>query len=110
MKKYTILTLTLVLTAVLLMGCGCTNQDMGTNSVPTVLPTNEEVQPTTRETSRPTTEATTMPSTAATAPSETIDRGNGPIDSTTGTDTTENGANRMLPNGNGSAGRSLSRG
>jgi len=110
MKKYTLLALALVLTASLLMGCGCTNRDMGADSVPTVLPTNEEVQPTTRETSRPTTEATTQPSSAATAPSETIDRGSGPLDSTTGTDTTENGTSRMMPNGNGSAGRSQSRG
>lgn len=110
MKKYGILTLTLVLTGMLLVGCGCTNRDMGVTSVPTVLPTNEEVVPTTRETTRPTTEATTMPATDSTAASETIDRGNGPLDNTTaGTDSTEGGASRMIPNGNGSAGRSLSR-
>lgn len=104
MKKYCILALTIVLTGTLLMGCGCTNRDMGTNTAPTVLPTNEEVYPTTRETTRPTTQTTTAPSTAT---NETIDRGNGALDNTTaGTDSTDNGASRMIPRNGSASGRS----
>lgn len=84
MKRYLIFVMTLVLTAVLLTGCGCTNQNMGNTSAPTLMPT---------ETTRATTAPTTAPTTAATtAPTqETADRGNGPLDTTDGTtnDTTQ---------------------
>ena len=58
MKTLLTLMLTMVLTASLLMGCGCTNQKMDNTSAPTVLPTNEEIWGST-ETTRATTEATT---------------------------------------------------
>ena len=61
MKTLLMLTLTLVLTASLLMGCGCTNQKMDSTTAPTVLPTNEEIWNSTEATTRNTTEATTNP-------------------------------------------------
>lgn len=74
MKKYSILILVLVLTAVLLIGCGCRN-NKPMNTVPTTVPTTE--------TTRPTTEATTEMTTEATIGTEqtdaTIDNGNGPL-------------------------------
>lgn len=82
MKKYAFLTLSLVLTAVLLVGCGCTNRNVEDTSAPTVLPTNEEVWDTTEATTRATTE-TTVPSTMDIIPgdtNETTDRGNGPLE------------------------------
>ena len=87
MKMYTCLICVLVLTAALLVGCGCTNQKMDETAAPTVLPTNEEVWDATGPSTRP----TTQPTTQSTEPSQTIDRGNGPLeDSITGTtDTTE---------------------
>lgn len=99
MKKYACFALALVLTAALLVGCGCTNRNMDNTSAPTVLPTNEEVRPSTQETTRATTEATTMPTTA-TEPSGTIDRGNGALeDTTTATDgTVEGRARNVVPN------------
>lgn len=86
MKQYAYLTFAIVLTAVLLVGCGCTNQNMTDKTEPTVLPTNEERWESTEATTRATTEATT--------PSETHDRGNGPLedgltDPTGGTDSTQ---------------------
>lgn len=71
MKKYGAFALVLVLTAMLFTGCGCTNQDMEYTSLPTTLPTAATTAPT-RETTMPTTAATTE---------ETIDRGNGPLES-----------------------------
>ncbi len=88
MKKYAILALCLVLTTALLVGCGCTNQNMdnANTSAPTVLPTNEEVWDNTNAaTSQPTTSATTA--TDSIVPSGTIDHGNGPLE-----DSTTNGA------------------
>ena len=61
MKTLLMLTLTLVLTASLLMGCGCTNQKMDSTTAPTVLPTNEEIWNSTESTTRNTTEAATNP-------------------------------------------------
>lgn len=85
MKKYVCLTLSLVLTAALLVGCGCTNRNMDNTSEPTVLPTNEEIWDTSEPTTRATTEAT-LPSASGTEPSETVDNGNGPLeDAITGT-------------------------
>lgn len=86
MKKYSIFILVLVLTAALFTGCGCTNRNM--NTTPTVLPTNEENW-TNAATTAPTTQATTAPTTQPTEPSQTIDRGNGPLEDPTVT--TENG-------------------
>lgn len=83
MKKYAYLTLAIVLTASLMVGCGCTNRNMTNPSEPTVLPTNEEVWESTAPTTRATTEATT--------PTETYDRGNGALEDMIpgGTDLTE---------------------
>lgn len=107
MKKYSILVLSLVLTAALLVGCGCTNQNMDNTSAPTVLPTNEEVWDTTAPTTRATTEATTMPTTTHTTPNETndgnatIDRGNGALEDTATNNTegaVEGRARGVMPN------------
>lgn len=105
MKRYSILILIFVLTASIMAGCGCTGPSKENTMPPTVLPTNEEVLPTTRETTQPTTAPTTEAPTESTATEETIDRGNGPLEETT-EDTTETTG----VNGNGSAGRSMSRG
>lgn len=88
MKTFISLALTLVLSTSLLVGCGCTNQNMDTTSAPTVLPTNEEIWDTTEPSTRPTTAPTTESTTHGTEPSQTIDRGNGPLEDYT-TDTTE---------------------
>ena len=69
MKTFLTLALTLVLTASLFVGCGCTNQKMDGNN-PTVLPTNEEIWDTT-ETTKYTTESTT--STTGTIVTETTE-------------------------------------
>ena len=69
MKKYLFLILTLVLTAALFTGCGCTSQDAKYTTAPTTMPTIMTTAPTT-EATRATTEATTP----------TADRGNGPLE------------------------------
>ena len=108
MKKYAYFALTLVLTAVLLVGCGCTNRNMDNTSAPTVLPTNEEIWDSNGTPTNATTEATTTPATTDVIPGntdETIDRGNGPLeDNTTGTTNTteatvEGRARQNVPNG-----------
>ena len=63
MKTLVTLALTLVLTASLLVGCGCTNRNSDNTSAPTVLPTNEELWDSTETTTRATTESTTVPMT-----------------------------------------------
>lgn len=84
MKKCTCLALALVLTAGLLVGCGCTGKKMEPTVAPTVLPTNEEIWNSTQATTRATTEPTRT--TEDMVPGTTIDRGNGPLeDDMTGT-------------------------
>lgn len=78
MKTFISLALTLVLSTSLLVGCGCTNQNMDTTSAPTVLPTNEEIWDSTENTTRHTTETTTMTETT---------------DATTTTDSTDTSRN-----------------
>lgn len=98
MKKFSILTLALVLGVALLTGCGCTRSDMTSTSAPTVLPTNEEKWETTHETTTASVPAThtTVPSTAV-ATEETIDHGNGPMeDPTVTTATAENRARQNM--------------
>ena len=78
MKRISILVLSLVLTAALFAGCGCTNTN-GNASTPTgmtePMPTVATAQPTTR------------PTTAPTVPATRPDTGNGPLeDSTTASD------------------------
>ena len=72
MKKYTLLFLVLVLTAVVFTGCGCRSSQPMNTTVPTTMPTTA---PTTMPTTAPT-EATVQ-----TAPTtqETIEDGNGPL-------------------------------
>lgn len=85
MKKLFLPVMTLVLTAALFTGCGCTNRNAGNATTPTAVPTV-----------MPTTEATTVPTTQATRPTmeETTDTGNGVLeDNTTGsTETTGSAA------------------
>lgn len=93
MKKYTILILSLVLTASLFTGCRSKKPDMTPTSLPTVAPTT---MPTTAPTTAP-----TVPSTAATTePKETIDHGNGPRDDMESTETTgpESRSRSVMPN------------
>ena len=117
MKSLFALALTLVLTAALLVGCGCTNQNSDNTVAPTVLPTNEEIWNTTESPTRHTTEPTaTHATTEPSGTRETIDNGNGGIDdslnptnstgatggSTTATEGTPEGtmegrARRMMP-------------
>lgn len=100
MKISSMLIAALVLTAMLLTGCGCRN------SKPLdTMPSENTTVPTTMATTAPTTEATTAPTTLPTAPSSeaTTDNGNGPLptDGTNGTENTdnagENAKSRMMP-------------
>ena len=93
MKTYAFLALTIVLTAALLVGCGCTNQNKDNTSAPTVLPTNEEIWDSTTSTTQATTE-----NTLNTRPSETFDTGNGPLeDMMPGTDSTNTATDGTTP-------------
>ena len=80
MKITTLLVTVLVLTALILTGCGCRNSKpldtmpSENTTVPTTLPTTA---PTTEATTMPTTEATTLPTMDNT--DATIDYGNGPM-------------------------------
>ena len=67
MKPFAMLALTLLLTASMLTGCGCTNQNMDPTTMPTVLPTNEEIWNSTETTTHHTTETTTPVTTDSTA-------------------------------------------
>lgn len=106
MKKYGILSLALVLTAALLAGCGCTNQNMAPTTTPTVLPTNEEnwasTHATTEATSAPTQASTPSENGAAGTTDATIDHGNGPLEdnTTTATGNTVEGRTRQGTGGN----------
>lgn len=89
MKSFASLFMTLVLTAGMLTGCGCTNRNADMTTPTTLLPTTEA-------TTMPTTQATetgTAPTTEGTrGTEETINHGNGPLvdESTENTqDTTE---------------------
>ena len=61
MKPFAIFALTLILTAATMVGCGCTNQNMDTDTMPTVLPTNEEIWNSTETTTHDTTGSATVP-------------------------------------------------
>jgi len=114
MKTFVTLALTLVLTAVLLVGCGCTNRNIDNTSAPTVLPTNEEIWNTTESTTHTTTESTTIPMTTdsigGTMDNNTANGGStdnnsgdrGTLDSNSGTTTETEGTmqrsgSRMMP-------------
>jgi uncharacterized protein YcfL len=99
MKSILTLALTLVLTASLLVGCGCTNRNIDKMTQPTVLPTNEEIWNTT-ETTRPTTAMTTEPTVETTHetrnPSATDATGD-TIATSPAQSSIENRARRMMP-------------
>ena len=95
MKKYSMLTMTLVLTAALFTGCGCRNGRVEpTTTMPTVLPTVTETTVPVTEAPH---EATTLPPEKDTTTHETIDHGNGPIENGT-TNATENTNERARTN------------
>ena len=97
MKFMNMLVLVLVLTAMLLTGCGRRNKKpMDT------MPSENTTVPTTMATTAPTTEATTMPTTRPTTGSTeaTMDNGNGPLpsDNVAGTDgAADNARGRRMP-------------
>ncbi len=101
MKKITILALTLVLTAALFVGCGCTNSNAGNASTPTGM---TEPMPTI-STTAPTTKPTTMP----TQPSTQSDSGNGALEDPTGASdpTATTGENTMPRENAGNGGGSV---
>ena len=81
MKKYSMLVLVLVLTATVFTGCRRNRQD--NTSAPTVMPTTAVTTTPTQmptQATRPTTQPTE--SMEVSEPSETIDNGNGPAEST----------------------------
>lgn len=96
MKKLWTLALTLVLTAALFTGCGCTNTKQDDASTPTSVPTSMPTMPSTEAPTAPTTQAT-YPTIAETTPT-----GNGALEdeTTTSTETTgalDERARRMMP-------------
>lgn len=101
MKKIWTLALTLVLTAALFTGCGCTNTKQDDASTPTGMPTTMPTMPST--------EAITVPTTQPTRPTvvETTPTGNGPMedetagttDSTETTGAQERRSRSMMPGG-----------
>ena len=102
MKTILAIVMTVVLTAALLTGCGCTNRNIETTTEPTVLPTNEEMWNTTEATRTPT-HATTAPTentttetrdNATVSPTETTGH---TADTTPTEDTVESRARRMIP-------------
>lgn len=98
MKRYNMLIMLFVLTAALLTGCGCTGPTMDQTEAPTVLPTNEEVRPTTRPATQPTVEPSTQATTEPTVTTAPYDNGNGPIGPGMGTevpDSTETSPAKM---------------
>ena len=85
MKSFASLFMSLVLTAAMLTGCGCTNRNMDVTTAPTMLPTIDTT-PSTAATEMP-----TVPTNDATHNTdETINHGNGPLteDGTATTDST----------------------
>ena len=79
MKKLIAIAFVFVLTVSVLTACRSKDKPIET--------TRPTMPPVTQETTVPTTQAT-QPTTTATTPSETRDTGNGPVDSTVGTEAT----------------------
>ena len=97
MKIYTMLVSVLVLTAMLMTGCGCRN-NKPLDTMPSENTTAATTAPTTEATTAPTTAPTTMPTTEAT--DATIDNGNGPLptDNAAENDTVgDNARGRRMP-------------
>ena len=101
MKTLLAIVMTVVLTAALLTGCGCTNRNMETTPEPTVLPTNEEIWNTTEATRTPTYSTTepTVNTTLETRDSVTssTESTETPGSTTPTEDTIGNRARRMIP-------------
>lgn len=94
MKTVLAIVLTLVLTAAMFTGCGCTNRNMETTPEPTVLPTNEEIWNSTETTVNPTRNTTSE--TMTTVPGTTGETGS-TADTTPTDDTLASRARRMMP-------------
>ena len=98
MKSFASLFTSFVLTAAMLTGCGCTNQNSGMTTPTTMLPTTEM---TTAPSTAPT-QASSEPN-AAQGTDETINHGNGPlVEESTGasestTETTAQSRSRNMP-------------
>ena len=100
MKKIWTLALTLVLTAVLFTGCGCTNSNKGNATTPTSLPTTMPTMPSTAPSTAPTTQATipTMEETTSTGNGMLEDETGGSTNATESTSVVEGRARRAVPN------------
>ena len=98
MKTLIAIVMTVLLTAALLTGCGCTNRNIETTPEPTVLPTNEEIWNTTEATRHPTTEPT-MNTTHETQDTitGTTDPAGTTIDTAPTEETVTGRARRMMP-------------
>ncbi len=97
MKIFTMFISVLVLTAMLMTGCGCRNSKP-LDTMPSESTSAPTTMPTTEATTAPTTAPTTMPTTDST--DATVDNGNGPLptDGMNGTDSTGNNArNHRIP-------------
>ena len=102
MKALFTIALTIVLTAALLTGCGCTNRNIEKTPEPTVLPTNEEIWNSTEATVKTTVSTATDPTRNTT--NETLDTIPGTTGDTRSTldtnptdDTMASRARRMMP-------------
>lgn len=98
MKSFASLFMSFVLTAAMLTGCGCTNQNKGATTPTTMLPTT---QMTTEPTTMPT-QASSETDAATQGTDETMNHGNGPLEESTGasettTETTAQNRSRNMP-------------
>lgn len=99
MKKIWTLALTLVLTAVLFTGCGCTNSNKGNATTPTSLPTTMPTLPPTAPSTVPTPQATfpTMEETSPSGNGMLEDEIGGSTNATESTSVAEGRARRAVP-------------
>lgn len=99
MKKIWTLALTLVLTAALFTGCGCTNSNKGNATTPTSLPTTMPTLPPTAPSTVPTTQATfpTMEETSPSGNGMLEDEIGGSTNATESTSVAEGRARRAVP-------------
>lgn len=99
MKKYTILTLVLVLTALTLTGCRNPGKDMAPTTVPTTYATTEPMTMPSTEATQPA--VTTTPATEQTVPTtitgEDASENTNPGGSTDATEATNEGRARRTP-------------
>ena len=99
MKKIWTLALTLVLTAALFTGCGCTNSNKGNATTPTSLPPTMPTLPPTAPSTVPTTQATfpTMEETSPSGNGMLEDEIGGSTNATESTSVAEGRARRAVP-------------